>query len=92
MGKYRNLRSVGLLTVLERDRHRLIAEAAQAALDHVLEGHGGRNAVVDKMVGRAEHLQRAGNRRAAREVFQVAARLEPYNGKLLYKMARLAVA
>ena len=92
VGKFRNLRSVGLLTVLARNANYEVAEAAQAALDHVMEGHGGRSAVVKKMMQRAESLQQEGNRQAAREVLQVASRLEPYNGKLLYKMARMSAA
>jgi hypothetical protein len=90
VGKYRNLRSVGLLTVLERNRDEMIARAAQAALDHLTEGHGGRRAVTQKMLDRAEMLEGQGDRQGAREVLQVAARLEPCNGKLLYKLARLA--
>jgi hypothetical protein len=92
IGRYRNLRSVGMLTVLMRNVEEVVAEAAQEALEHLLEGHGGRSAVVKKMIHRAEQLQQQGNRQAAREVLEVATRLEPYNGKLLYKKARLAVA
>lgn len=92
IGKYRNLRSVGLLTVLERNRDQVIAGAAQSALDHLMEGHGGRRAVTQKMLQRADLLEEQGNRQGAREVLQVASRLEPYNGKLLYRMARLAAA
>lgn len=44
------------------------------------------------MMQRAEQLQQQGNAQGAREVLEVATRLEPYNGKLLYKRARLAVA
>lgn len=92
IGRYRNLRSVGMLTVLMRNADEVVAEAAQEALDHLLEGHSGRSAVVKKMMERAEQLQQQGNRQAAREVLEVATRLEPYNGKLLHKRARLAVA
>lgn len=92
IGRYRNLRSVGMLTVMVRTADEVVAEAAQEALDHLLEGHGGRSVVVKKMMQRAEQLQQQGNRQAAREVLEVATRLEPYNGKLLYKKARLAVA
>ena len=92
IGRYRNLRSVGMLTVLMRNADEVVAQAAQDALDHLVEGHGGRSAVVKKMMQRAEQLQQEGNRQAAREVLEVATRLEPYNGKLLYKKARLAVA
>ena len=92
IGRYRNLRSVGMLTVLMRNADEVVAGAAKEALDHLLEGHGGRSAVVKKMIERAEQLQQQGNRQAAREVLEVATRLEPYNGKLLYKRARLAVA
>lgn len=90
IGKYRNLRSVGLLTVLERNRDHVIAEAAQAALNHLLEGHGGRRIVTEKMLQRADRLEQEGDLKGARDVLQVATRLEPYNGKLLYRMARLA--
>lgn len=90
IGKYRNLRSVGLLTVLERNRDVMIAQAAQAALDQLIEGHGGRRVVTQKMLQRAETLEQQGNRKGAREVLQVASRLEPYNGKVLYRLARLA--
>lgn len=90
IGKYRNLRSVGLLTVLERNRDHVIAQAAQEALDYLMEGHGGRRVVTQKMMQRADLLEQQGNRQGAREVLQVATRLEPYNGKLLYRMARLA--
>jgi len=92
IGRYRNLRSVGMLTVLVRHADDVVSQAAQEALEHLLEGHGGRSVVVKKMMQRAEQLQQEGNRHAAREVLEVATRLEPYNGKLLYKKARLAVA
>lgn len=92
IGRYRNLRSVGMLTVLMRNADEIVAQAAQEALDHLVEGHGGRSVVVKKMMQRAEQLQQEGNQHAAREVLEVATRLEPYNGKLLYKRARLAVA
>jgi hypothetical protein len=92
IGKYRNLRSVGLLTELERDRDRVIAAAAQAALDNLIEGHRGRRIVTQKMLQRADLLEKQGNRHAAREVLRVASRLEPNNGKLLYRIARLAAA
>jgi hypothetical protein len=42
------------------------------------------------MLQRAETLEQQGNRKGAREVLQVASRLEPYNGKVLYRLARLA--
>jgi len=92
IGRYRNLRSVGMLTVLARNADEVVAEAAQEALEQLLEGHGGRSVVVKKMMQRAEQLQQEGNRHTAQEVLEVATRLEPYNGKLLYRKARLAVA
>lgn len=92
IGKYRNVRSVGLLTVLAHNQHRDVAEASNQALTQLLEANGGRNAVVSKMLQRAEELQEHGNRQAAREVMEVATRLEPYNGKLLYHLARLSAA
>lgn len=92
IGRYRNLRCVGMLTVLLRNADEVVSQAAQEALEHLLEGHGGRSVVVKKMMQRAEQLQQQGNQHAAREVLEVATRLEPYNGKLLYKKARLAVA
>jgi hypothetical protein len=81
-----------MLTVLMRNRDEEVAVAAQESLDHLVEGHGGRSGVVKKMMQRAEQLQQQGNRQAAREVLESASRLEPYNGKLLYKKAKLAVA
>jgi hypothetical protein len=90
VGKYRNLRSVGLLTVLECNPDDLISRAARAALDHMLEGHGGRRAVTQKMLERAEMLESRGDWQGAREVLRVATRLEPNNGKLLLKLARMA--
>jgi len=92
IGRYRNLRSVSMLTVLMRNADEEVAGAAQESLDHLVEGHGGRSVVVKKMMQRAEQLQQQGNRQAAREVLEAASRLEPYNGKLLYKKAKLAVA
>ena len=92
IGLYRNLRSVSMLTVLMRNPDEVVSDAAQNALNHLVEGHGGRNSVVKKMMERAEQLQQQGNRQAAREVLEGASRLEPYNGKLLYKKAKLAVA
>ena len=50
VGKYRNLRSVGLLTVLERNPDEVIARAARAALEQMLEGHGGRRAVTNALM------------------------------------------
>jgi HEAT repeat protein len=92
IGRYRNLRSVAVLTVLMRNPDPVIARAAGEALEHLMEGHGGRSEVVKKMMQRAELLQKQGNRQAAREVLETASWLEPYNGKLLYKKAKLAVA
>jgi HEAT repeat protein len=92
IGRYRNLRSVSMLTVLMRNQDEVVSGAAQEALDRLVEGHGGRSGAVKKMMQRAEQLQQQGNRQAAREVLEAASRLEPYNGKLLYKKAKLAVA
>jgi HEAT repeat protein len=92
IGRYRNLRSVSMLTVLMRNPDEEVAVAAQESLDHLVEGHGGRSGVVKKMMQRVEQFQQQGNRQAAREVLEAASRLEPYNGKLLYKKAKLAVA
>ena len=50
------LRSVGMLTVLVRNADGVVSRAAQASLDHLLEGPGGRSLVVKKMMQRAEQL------------------------------------
>lgn len=92
IGMYRNLSSVGLLTKLARDRDRFIANAAESALEHLVATHGGRRVVTQKMLQVADMLEQQGNRKGARQVLQSATRLEPYNGKLLYRMARLAAA
>lgn len=92
VAKYRNVRSAGLLTELARGHNTAIAEAAKAALDDLIEANGGRRAVVAKMIDRAGVLKQRGQRAEAEDVLRVAARLEPYNGKLLYEMARIARA
>lgn len=92
IGKYRNLRDAGLLTVLAVNKNRVIAEAAQAALDHMIEAHGGRRAVTQKMMERARQFQASGQWQEAQDVLEVAKRVDPYNGKILYELARAAVA
>jgi hypothetical protein len=92
IGKYRNLASTALLMELSRNRNHMIARAARAALDHMIEANGGRRAVAQKMLERAYKLRAEGQRAAAEEVLETASRLDPTNGKVLVEVARLAVA
>jgi hypothetical protein len=92
VGVYRNVRSTGVLMMLARDRDRAIAAAAQEALDRLIESNGGRYQVVARLKDRADQMAGRGFRDAAMECLRIASRLNPADGGVMSRLARLSAA
>jgi hypothetical protein len=92
LGIMRNVRSVGLLMELTRDRDHAVADGAQNALEHLVQANGGRYQVVSLLKSRADQLATRGQSDAARDTLRVAVRLDPSDGSVLSRIARLAAA
>lgn len=92
VGVYRNVRSTGVLMLLARDRDNAISGAAQEALDHLIQSNGGRYQVVARLKERADHMAGRGYRDVAVDCLRTASRLNPADGSVLSRLARLAAA
>ena len=92
VGVYRNVRSVGVLMLLARDRDGSIAGAAQEALDHLIESNGGRYQMVARLKERADQMAGRGYREVAMDCLRIASRLSPSDGAIMSRLARLSVA
>lgn len=92
VGVYRNVRSTGVLMMLSRDRDAGIAAAAQEALDHLIESNGGRFQVVARLKERADQMAGRGYREVAMDCLRIASRLNPSDGSVLSRLARLSAA
>jgi len=88
----RNVRSVGLLFLLSRDRDRAISDAAQRGLDALIKSKGGLTSIIESLKERAEYLSKQGNSKAALEVLRTASQLSPADGSVLSRIARLRAA
>jgi len=89
---FRNVRSVGLLFLLTRDRDQSVAEAAQAGLDALMKHSGGLAGVLEKLKERAAELTAQGRVNAALEVLQTAVQLSPSDGSVQLSIRRLRKA
>jgi hypothetical protein len=92
LGIMRNVRSAALLLELTRDRDRVIAEGAQNSLDRLIQSNGGRYQVVTLLKNRADQLTARGQAGQAKEALRVASRLDPSDGSVLSRLARLSAA
>lgn len=90
IGRFRNLRSITMLTALAKERDRTIAEAAQQALDRIIESNGGIRETANKMLRFAQGLRRERRHQEAVGILKAARKIDPYNGKLLYELASIA--